>query len=768
MLKKIISISNLGRLQDCSPVGDVEFKRLTLIYAENGHGKTTLCDLFRSLSDGDTGLIEGRRTLGSPAGARAEIRTDSATARFESGVWSSLVSGITVFDTRFVHENVYAGDVVVHEHKKRLYRIIIGEEGVQRAHQIEELDERIRQLGREVARQESNVDAIKPDAMAREAFIALEMRDSISDELTAAEASVRALRNAQEISTKPAPQPIATLSTLPPTLDAVIDRTIERVATDIETKVHEHLAQALRVPDTTWLSRGVDLASTSVCPLCGQALAGSIIMPDLRSYFGAAYTELKADLQSLKTSVAAFASEAQMERLGREVERNDGLALYWASYLPATVHRPELDVQSIIHASETLRQETLNLLERKEQALLEAIPRPPEYATAVRDYETACSRVTSYNDLVRTFVAAVASKKSELAGGDLARDERLVERLKATRKRHEEPAARACSEYARLKSEKDAATIEKQRARLELDRYTESVFARYQDDINDLLDRFGAGFSIGDTQGRYPGGTPSASFKIVINETPVDLGDGDTPEDRPSFRNTLSAGDRSALALAFFFASISRDRGLAGKIVVLDDPFTSQDRGRRTWTCKRIQMLVGRAQQVIVLSHDPYFLRDLAEDMPAGDVNTLQIAHFGTVSRIQEWNPTDECLEQHAKDHKALLRYQEKGEGEPGDLRARLRRLLENYLYMRLPDQFPGNTTLGGMIEAIRSATPSDPRAAAQGILSELEAINGYSVGEHHRARGGALEVIDSNELGTFVRRTLKLVRGIAATDVAL
>jgi wobble nucleotide-excising tRNase len=46
----------------------------------------------------------------------------------------------------------------------------------------------------------------------------------------------------------------------------------------------------------------------------------------------------------------------------------------------------------------------------------------------------------------------------------------------------------------------------------------------------------------------------------------------------PSFRNTLSAGDRNALALAFFFASLERDPQRAQKIVVIDDPISSLDR----------------------------------------------------------------------------------------------------------------------------------------------------------------------------------------------
>ena len=83
------------------------------------------------------------------------------------------------------------------------------------------------------------------------------------------------------------------------------------------------------------------------------------------------------------------------------------------------------------------------------------------------------------------------------------------------------------------------------------------------------------------------------------------------PLDATSFRNTLSSGDRSTLALAFFLAQLDLDPGLPNKIVVFDDPFTSQDRSRRSCTQQFIRRKSAAAAQVIVLSHDPEFLKVL-------------------------------------------------------------------------------------------------------------------------------------------------------------
>src|SRR5687768_16892752 len=49
MIKKILSIHGIGRFENLKATGDVTFGKYTLIFAENGVGKTTLCDIIKSL-----------------------------------------------------------------------------------------------------------------------------------------------------------------------------------------------------------------------------------------------------------------------------------------------------------------------------------------------------------------------------------------------------------------------------------------------------------------------------------------------------------------------------------------------------------------------------------------------------------------------------------------------------------------------------------------------------------------------------------------------
>src|ERR1700684_3085429 len=61
MLQRIISIKNVGRFKNCVALGDVTFRRFTLIFAENARGKTTMCAILRSLFTNTPAFIIGRR-----------------------------------------------------------------------------------------------------------------------------------------------------------------------------------------------------------------------------------------------------------------------------------------------------------------------------------------------------------------------------------------------------------------------------------------------------------------------------------------------------------------------------------------------------------------------------------------------------------------------------------------------------------------------------------------------------------------------------------
>ena len=310
---------------------------------------------------------------------------------------------------------------------------------------------------------------------------------------------------------------------------------------------------------------------------------------------------------------------------------------------------------------------------------------------------------------------------------------------------------------------KKQSEAEKKETKLSLDAYSQEVFGKYKRRINELLESFAADFRIGDITPSYSGGHPSSSFPVVINDEPVDLGDAKTPRGTPSFRSTLSSGDRSSLALAFFIAQLDNLPTLPDTVVVFDDPFTSQDRSRRTHTQQLICRKAEKAKQVIVTSHDPRFLKLLWDNVPAADLKTLQLARLGNNNcTITEWDIEEEIRNTHTKEIAQLQTFI--ADGTTGDLRdiaRKIRPILEGHLSLRFTHQFQEKEWLGDFINKIREADSSSPLAELQGDpLTEISDINDYSKKYHHKQNPGEAdtEPIDHGELRAYVRRTVKFV----------
>src|SRR5690606_10141682 len=171
--------------------------------------------------------------------------------------------------------------------------------------------------------------------------------------------------------------------------------------------------------------------------------------------------------------------------------------------------------------------------------------------------------------------------------------------------------------------------------------------------INDYLQRFGASFRLGEVESVNTRSGSSASYCVVINQQNVDI----TANTGPSFRNTLSAGDRNTLALAFFFASLEQDGNLANKIVAIDDPMTSLDEHRTLHTRAQIIALSRRVQQVIVLSHSKPFLCNLWDQADRNARTALRINRAAVGSEITVWDVRNDSISEHDKRHERVRRY---------------------------------------------------------------------------------------------------------------
>lgn len=762
MIEKFISIKNIGRFRDCGPRGDVTFRKLTLLFAENGHGKTTLCAILRSLQTGRHEFISERRTLGVNDASSVQIRLGGNTLSFTNDAWSQTNLDIAIFDSVFIHDNVYAGDYVDHEHKKNLYRVIVGAQGVQLAKQVEELDDQIRDANTEIRTKKEAISC--PNGPTLETYLAWQPVEDIETKIQQKDNEIanlkRTLEKMAEIQSKGLLAKIA-LPTFPPDFNATLAKHLEDIAADAEARIRQQvLSHQMGGQGETWLSQGLGFIVDDKCPFCGQDITVNDLIAAYRSHFNAAYKALKQEVAQLSQRITGSIGDSTLNSTQQILSSNLTFVEFWKQFTEMTL--PTIPIEEVRTKYATLRDLALTLAQRKEQ-------NPMESVLPTTDFQAALSTVVALRELAQSYNAAVdtcnalinAQKFAAQQGGDINVLKRELADLEAKKKRFEPEVVQARKEFQEALAAKAALDQKKADARRQLDQHCQEILQTYEHDINTYLDQFNTGFRITNSRHLYTGGTPSSHYQIQINNYPVDLGDSRTQPGTPCFRTTLSSGDRSALALAFFLAALKQDPEIGNKIVVLDDPFTSQDRFRRTCTQQLIRQFAGLAKQVIVLSHDPHFLRLVWEGISQSEIKVLRLLQTGDNITIGEWDIEAETQSTYMKDYSALLDFYRERKGTPLEVARAIRPFIEGLLRAHFPGHFQLSEWLGDFIVKIRNAGVNDGLQHAQADLPEIEAINDYSKKYHHEQNSNAnSEPLSPDELHGFVKRTLRLVGG--------
>ena len=764
MLQKIISVKNIGRFRNSAAPGNPKLSRHTLIHGANGSGKTTLCAVLRSLRTGDAAHIAGRQTLGAEDPPSVKLLVSDRQVSFDGEAWSASCPEIAIFDGVFIAENVHSGEVVEIDHRRNLHRIIIGEQGVRLAEEDSLLAEKSRDKTTEITAVKNAIQPnISPAGMDLAAFLALPFDPDIDSRIIKQQNIVEAAHQAQQINDRSPLSEIAVPS-LPDKFIALLARTIDDIAQDAENRFAEHLAEhGMKEKGSKWIAQGMEQTDRDTCPFCGQNIQGLPLIAAYQAVFDGRYTALRDDIVAMRHQISNLFGDGAIGQMNTLAEKNKNAAEFWKQFCTFDL-APLTLPQDLPHTVRAFRDAALALLQRKEQAPLELLQPDATFQTASAAYTAAQSKVQQIAAEIRGVNALVTAKKKETGSTDVQAAEAELARLKAIKVRHASPVADLCADHDRLKGEKDDIDRHKHRIRTQLNEYARDVLQPYEERINKHLDAFNAGFQITDTKRSYPGGKAASSYRLVINKRAIDLGDGRTSTDRPSFKNTLSSGDRSTLALAFFLAHLEQDQDLAKKTVVFDDPFTSQDAFRRLQTVHEITMAGQKCSQVIVLSHDATFLKQVWDKAPAAERTALTLAdHRVQGSKIVAHDLDRACQRRTATDIDDLLTYFNIGVGNPQDLIRKMRTVLETYCWTIYPSWFQGQRAwLGDIVREIRDSGDQHP---ARNLYDDLNQINDYTKQYHHgeNVAGTTPDQIDPQELTGYVKRTLKIIKALQA-----
>ena len=758
MLKKIIAIKNVGRFINSAAGGNTQLAKHTYILGSNGFGKTTTCAILRSLATGDPSHILGRRTLGAMDRPAVELLFEDGVRRFDGSAWSTPYPALAIFDGVFVADNIHSGEVVDTEHKRNLYRVIIGQGGVALAEEDAALAAASRAKTSDITSCGRTIQSHIPTGIRLDAFLGFEFDPDIDARIAAQAQAVAAAREANTLRQRAGL--LEFTHTFPPANFArLLGATISEVAEDAEAQLRAHLDRHQMPSGSDWIAEGLQHTQDDECPFCGQDIRGLPLIASYRAIFSERYGALRTAISDATSLLDRQLDE--LETLALLVEQNRGGFDFWSRY--CLIEPPALalvaDVQA---AAKRMLRAAQSLLEHKAGNPLEAVAESFAFTEALAEHEAAQVRLSSLNAGIRSANSVIAARKASADATHLQPAEDELARLKAIKTRHSEPIRTLCDNYAQHVSEKSELEARKAEVRMRLDEHTQSVVVPYERRINELLDQFNAGFRIGQTRHSFPSGIASSNYQLVINSVAVDVGGPKTPADQPSFKNTLSSGDRTTLALAFFLASIERAADLATKVIVFDDPFNSQDAFRRNQTAHEIARIGRHAAQIVVFSHDAVFLKQLWNKSATDRVSLAIMDQRALGSKISAIDLERACQGRTANDIDDLQSFLTTGAGALVDLVRKMRTVLEAYLRTTYSGYFLDNEWLGEMVGKIRDSGSTHPAFV---LYDDLDQINSYTSPYHHgeNMQDATGDQLDSQELTGFARRTLRIVNALQA-----
>lgn len=798
MIHKIERLTSIGRFRNYQATGDVAFKKLTLFYGDNGGGKTTLTSILRSLTENKPEIITRRKSTNQTTAQAAQIveRNELISTQHtfnHTNGWSVPFPNIEIFDIHFVNENIYSGFDFNDDHKKQLHQFVIGAVGVSIQQQIEQnkLDKTNSKqiqgtLEQQIIQHVGN--KLTTELIPSFLTIPISQANSIDQLIVAAETALASANANSVIQTL---QPLSQLSPINSSINfaSLIDdlQTTSQAIQDFTLKAlfKTHCEDLLdnRIDDPeNWLRKGFfyleskkakspnEPTTVLSCPFCKQPVNYEIdIINAFSIQFNEEFSSLVLRIQAHLNLLQAFNLEAAIQALDNVNQTNAGRISSWTTHLSNTVQVPTVNLLS----KEALKAEFQDLIYAV-QLKLKNPSVAVAHATATifqSSLQTINTNIIAYNQSVNTYNGAITHFLSTIQ--TKAQAELQVEKLKRIKKRFDATIAPMCTQLIEEKQKLRGLEIAYTQLSQQQQIAATAFFSDYKTRINHYLETvFKTLFRIEDVVHIPPKGRATQSkigYKLTIDGQDISF----DPTQQCSAKDCLSEGDKSTIALAFFLSKLDIDPGKADKILVFDDPLSSFDSNRRMYTVQLIKELFPQIKQVIVLSHNEFFLFELSKSFSASDKKALRItpdfiAKASTIEPLLLDSMVENDYFKHIKELESFLRHPDIAKKET--VLGWLRNVLESHIRFKFYRQLSGissnNQTFGNLITTLVSqGVVFRDNTNSTEIISKLNLINGVSCKPHHGEEAPDFTVLGINpntmnvtELAGFIVDTLDLI----------
>lgn len=756
MLERIEDIQGIGLLHQANGK-PYKCQKATLIYADNGRGKSTLATILRSASTGNASLINACKTVDGTLAPKVVLQYGSGhKVTFDNGTWSEQRPELLVFDADFIGRNVHSGGTVNTDHRKNLLEFALGEEAVAARAAVEKATADSKVAADKVQSVVGQISGYH-QGLSLDQFEKLPQVSDVDTKVSELQKRLTAASNVAAILAKPVPTPLdEPLFDIDGLFDGLV-LSLEDIHADAEKIVKQHVTKLGGNGAESWLSQGRQFGSGSECPFCDQDITKNDLVRAYQTHFNAAYAGLKIKIAKLQDMVATDAAPSIIDAFSKGVGVAAAQTSAWNEHVPTQAI--SFDASAADAALGTFRDFVIDLVRRKHAAPAEPLGGGGDKLKAASLWEQVLAPVRSVNTAIKVAEGLVGNYKAQLSTDSVAQLQQQINQLQATKRRYDPKVIDLFSQRGTARTSAEAADNAKKAAREKLDSLMTTTLSKYQTSINSLLKNFGASFSIKGMSANFRGNAPRTEYGLLLRGKDVVLEGGP-----PSFATTLSEGDKRTLAFAFFVASTIHDSKLASRTVIIDDPMCSLDLNRRQHTIAVLKKVHLKVAQLIVFAHDPYFLRDLRDALHKEDkAAPMAIFQLGAAPHdytdFASLNLDKECESPYSQHHRLLNEFASGNGGDPKSVAKTIRPMLEGYLHRRFPGLLPRDEMFGRVVVLIRDAVSPSPLCHAKNLVDELNEINDYAGQFHHDTNlDPDAVVVTASELKTYVDRALAVV----------
>lgn len=632
MLKKVKLIQGIGNFTKTA-AGGVDLGDVTIIYGENRNGKSTFCDVMRSLSENDTSFVLNRKSIPDDLTKPPKVelmfgtQAGSITAIFENDQWqvkNPECSKLYVFDQSFIHRNVITGQKLERSNSESMTSFILGENNTALFSALAVINNNLREERRLLTNIEGQFTTHSVGNVSEYINTALptETKEQLEAKTTEKEASkhqvTTTIQNIDEIKRRNVLSAVGeqvNYASECDSINTVLATNLQNIHEDSLASLQNHVTNHVNNSATFkgWASQGIAQVKDD-CPFCGQALSTDAqnLITAYQQVFDAEFDRFNsATRQTLNGLRQPFSIPNTRENLIQHHQANKQLFQLYVE--PQITTNPEMaSLASLLDQKHDVICVSFDaLLANSQQATDFWIPRleskfatpyePAElvsfdvlktsaatYSQAIYDYWVVAEKI---NTIFNTYKKTLNEEQLNSQLTDISQQQ--IQINFALKRIALEPL---CVQYRQQQTTvnnlKTTYNVQKEQLEQSQTVYLDTYFNL----INELFRQLGSSnFEIIKA--------PNNRGTQVIYDLRVKFKGEDISSDK--INTVFSESDRRALALCIFLAKVlslsPEERAKA--ILVMDDPVTSFDNERIELILIKLDELQRGVKQLILTTH---------------------------------------------------------------------------------------------------------------------------------------------------------------------